>query len=203
MVASVAGEMPQKGKEMFKTAISKPYLLAGLLVAGLLVGWVARGVAEGPADAPTITVFKNWQLICPAPSAQKGNCTLSQNVVDPKSGAVVIRFVISADRNARKFAIGAPFNVLLPPGLGMKIDGGTMQTYAYKTCNGSGCIATVTAGKELYNDIIGAKKIEVFYENLNTKTSGWALSMDGFADAVSTMEAAEANRHSWLRRVLL
>jgi len=203
MVASIAGELPQKGKEMFKTAISKPYLLAVLLAGGLLVGWVARGVVSQPADAPTITVFKNWQLICPAPSAAKGNCTLSQNVADPKSGAVVIRFVVSADKSTRKFAIGAPFNVLLPPGIGLKVDGGTMQAYAYKTCNGSGCIASVTADTQLYNNILAAKKIEVFYENLNTKTSGWALSMDGYADAVHTMRAAEANRHSWLRRVLL
>jgi invasion protein IalB len=203
MVASVAGELPQKGKEMLNSAMSKPYVLAGLLVAGLLMGWIGRGLISQPPDAPTISVFKNWQLICPAPTAAKGFCTLSQNVIDPKSGGVVIRFVMSADEKGRKVALGAPFNVLLPPGIGMKVNDGKLQTFAYKTCNGSGCIASIDASEDLYNGLLHAKKIDVFYENLNTKTSGWAVSMDGFDDAVGAMKTNEANRHSWLRRVLL
>lgn len=203
MVASAAAALPQKGKEMLNNAMSKPYVLGGLVVIGLLVGWIGRGLISQPPDAPTISVFKNWQLICPAPTAGKGFCTLSQNVVDPKSGGVVIRFVMSADEKGRKVALGAPFNVLLPPGIGMKLNGGKLQTFAYKTCNGSGCIASIDASKDLYDGLLHAKKIEVFYENLNTKTSGWAVSMDGFNDAVSAMETSEANRHSWFRRVLL
>ena len=203
MVASVASQLPQKGKDMSKEEMSKPYVLAGLLIAGLLVGWIGRGLIAQPPDAPTISVFKNWQLICPAPTAEKGFCTLSQNVVDPKSGGVVIRFVVSADAKGRKLALGAPFNVLLPPGIGMKVDDGKLQTFAYKTCNGSGCIASIDASEDLYSGVLHAKKIAVFYENLNTKTSGWAVSMDGFNDAVSAMKSNEANRHSWFRRVLL
>lgn len=203
MVAAAAAELPQKGKEMLNNVMSKPYMLGGLLVAGLVVGWIGRGLISQPPDAPTVSVFKNWQLICPAPAADKGSCTLSQNVVDPKSGGVVIRFVMSADEKGRKIALGAPFNVLLPPGIGMKVDSGKLQTFAYKTCNGAGCIASIDASEDFYDGVLHAKKIDVFYENLNTKTSGWAVSMDGFADAVSAMKTNDANRHSWFRRVLL
>lgn len=188
---------------MWKDAMSKPYALAGLLVAGLVVGWIGRGLADGRPDVPNVSVFQNWELICPAPSADKGFCTLSQNVTDPKSHGVAVRFVVSADAKGRKIALAAPFNVLIPPGIAVKVDGGKAQTFAYKTCNGSGCVATVDASEKLYNGVLHAKKIEVFYENLNTKTSGWEVSMDGFADAVAAMKSSEADRHSWFRRVLL
>jgi len=203
MAASMAGELPQKEKETTGRRSSMPFVWAGLVVVALIAGWVARGLVVHPADAPTITVFKNWQLICPAPTADKGMCTLSTNVSDPKSGGMVLRFVVSADKDKRRLAVAAPFNVLLQPGLGLKLDGGTMQTFPYSTCNESGCISSVSPDAKTYDGILAAKKIEIFYENLNTKTSGWALPMDGYGDAVAAMHEAEAYRHSWLRRVLL
>ncbi len=187
---------------MLKAALSRADVRVGLLVAALLVGWIARGVIAEPADAPTITIFKQWRVVCPAQSAAKADCSLSQDVTDPKSGGAVIRFVMSGDPAAPKVDIAAPFNVLLPPALGISIDKGAMKAIPYHTCNGFGCIATITDAKT-YNAVQGAKNVRVYYENLNGKVSGWELSMAGYNEALAALETAESNRHSWLKRVLL
>ena len=187
---------------MFKAVLSRADYVAGLLVACLLVGWVAHGLIVRPADAPFITIYKQWRVVCPEPSAAKADCSLSQDVTDPKTNAIVVRFVMSGDPSAPKIDIAAPFNVLLPPALGLSLNAGAMQAVPYHTCNGFGCIATVT-DRKTYDAVLAASKIRVYYESLDAKVSGWELSMTGYGQAVAALNSAEAKRHSWLRRVLL
>ena len=200
----LSGLRHQQDQEMTNIWHSRTGLVtASLIVACLVVGWLAHGLVVQPADAPVVTGFDSWRLICPKRAQAGQACELDQNVVDYKSGATMVRFAISGNEAMPTVDISVPFNVLLPAGLGLRLNDEPMKAYPYRTCNATGCIATITADSKLYRAVVGAKRIRVFFANLNGKAVGYELSLNSFGKAVSAMKDAEAKRHSWLRRVLL
>jgi invasion protein IalB len=100
-------------------------------------------------------------------------------------------------------AIVVPVNVLLPPGLGLRINDGPPKKIAYKTCDQNGCIASLAADETLYNAIAGAAQISVVVTSLDGKSVQIALSPKGLNNGTRGMSEAEGKRHSWLRRAFL
>ena len=190
-------------RETFGMKLPPAGFIAGMAALSLVFGWVARGAILMPPDRATVTVIDSWRLACPQRSALNVACELVQDVVDARTRATVVRFVITRRGGRPVLDIVAPFNVLIAPKLGMQLGDTPMAAYAYRTCAGVGCIATIKPDDALYNSIVHAKKIGIFYAGVNGQVQGYQLVLKSYDDAVRMLDDSEAKRHSWLRRVLL
>ena len=88
--------------------------------------WAAIGrPAAAPAQGAVRSVHGDWQIRCDTPpGAQSEQCALIQSVVAedrPNVGLTVI-VLKTADQKSRLMRVLAPLGVLLPSGLGLKVD---------------------------------------------------------------------------------
>ena len=101
-------------------------LLSGALVldalaVACLLGWTAPAGAQGAVRS----VHGDWQIRCDTPpGAQSEQCALIQSVVaeDRSNAGLTVIMLKTADQKSRLMRVVAPLGVLLPSGLGLKLD---------------------------------------------------------------------------------
>jgi invasion protein IalB len=95
--------------------------LAFIAIALAGAGTAERTIAQGAVKS----VHNDWQVRCDTPpGAQDEQCALMQSVMAedrPNVGLTVI-VLKTADQKSRLMRVVAPMGVLLPSGLGLKID---------------------------------------------------------------------------------
>ena len=94
---------------------------------GLSFGrWPPVFTAEpGAAQGVVKNTFGDWQMRCETPAGAKAEqCAIVQNVAaeDRPNITLVIIVLKTADEKSRLLRVVAPLGVLLPAGLGLKID---------------------------------------------------------------------------------
>src|SRR5665213_2988112 len=93
-------------------------LFLALLLAGLPCG---QAMAQGAVRS----VHKDWQIRCDTPPGAKSEqCALIQSVTAEDRANVGLTVIVlkTADAKSRLMRVVAPLGVLLPSGLGLKID---------------------------------------------------------------------------------
>jgi invasion protein IalB len=179
---------------------------AGVFVVGALLGWIGRGVLAGPADVPTVMVFDDWRLVCPARKEKEATCRMTHEIADPKSGQVIASLVLvkELDKDKKKestvLAVSVPLNVLLEPGIGLKF-GNETKTYQFKTCLEGGCVAMVPYDEQVEKAILGTSDAGITVARLDSKTVEIPFSTKGFADARKAYKTFDAKRSSWWWRL--
>ena len=94
---------------------------SGLALAACLVGWAGSAHAQGAVRS----VHGDWQIRCDTPpGAQSEQCALIQSVVaeDRSNAGLTVIVLKTADQKSRLMRVVAPLGVLLPSGLGLKLD---------------------------------------------------------------------------------
>jgi len=178
----------------------------GIFIVAALLGWIGRGVLAGPPDVPSMLVYQDWRLTCPARKEKDANCRMSQDIVDSKSGQSVASLVLLKEvaKDTKKettlLAVNVPLGVLLDPGVGLKF-GNDIKTYPYKTCLEGGCLATIPADEALEKTIAGTDDAALSVARLDGKTVQLPFSTKGFADARKAFKNFEAKRSSWWWRL--
>jgi invasion protein IalB len=125
--------------------------LAGL-VAALAVTAAAPAFAQGAVKAS----FGDWQQRCEVPAGAKNEqCALVQNVAAEDRPNVTLLVIVlrTADAKSRLLRIVAPLGVLLPAGLGLKIDATDVGRAGFVRCLPSGCVAEVVMDDTLLNQL--------------------------------------------------
>lgn len=184
----------------------KALLLAGLVIAGGLAGWIGRGVIAGPPDVPTMQVFQDWRLICPARKEHDAHCRLASDIPDPTTGQAVASLSIITEVDQSKkttskiLVVNVPLGVLLEPGIGLRL-GGDTKAYPYKTCLEGGCVAFIPSNDELEDSIIDASDTAFVVASGGGQTVPLPFSTKGLADARRAMRNFEARRSSWWWRL--
>lgn len=186
-------------------AAQKAGILAGVVIVGALLGWIGRGVLAGPADVPTMQVYQDWRLACPARKEKDAHCRLTSEIPDPSSGQAVasLSFVSEVDKDkktSKLFVITVPLGVALDPGVGVKF-GDDTKTYAYKTCLEGGCVAVVPADAALEKLIAETSDASLAVARLDNKMVQLPFSTKGFVDATKAYKSFEAKRSSWWWRL--
>jgi invasion protein IalB len=100
--------------------------------------------AEG--EPPVRSTHGDWQVRCDTPAgAQNEQCVLMQFVTAEDRDNVGLTVIIlkTADKKARIMRVLAPLGVLLPSGLGLKIDNVDMGRAGFVRCLPNGCVAEV------------------------------------------------------------
>ena len=104
------------------------------------------GASGASAQGMVKNTFGEWQMRCETPAgATAEQCALVQNVVaeDRPNVTLVIIVLKTADGKNRLLRVVAPLGILLPSGLGLKIDETDIGRAGFVRCLATGCVAEV------------------------------------------------------------
>ena len=127
-----------------------------MAAAAILLAPILAGHGTAAAQGVVRSVYGDWQIRCDTPpGAQSEQCALMQSVTAedrPNVGLTVI-VLKTADQKSRLMRVVAPLGILLPSGLGLKIDNNDVGRAGFVKCLPNGCIAEITMDDTLINQI--------------------------------------------------
>ena len=137
------------------------------------------------AQGTVKSVHADWQIRCDTPPGAQGEqCALIQSVTAedrPNVGLTVI-ILKTADQKGRLMRVLAPLGVLLPSGLGLKIDKADVGRAGFVRCLPNGCIAEVVMDDELLKKLrTGATGTFIIFQTPE-EGIGFPMSLKGFGE---------------------
>jgi invasion protein IalB len=165
-----------------RSAVTGAWLLAVFALAwGLTLGVSDRATAQGAVRS----VHSDWQIRCDTPpGAQAEQCALIQSVTAedrPNIGLTVI-VLKTADRKTRLMRVIAPPGVLLPSGLGLKIDNAEIGRAGFVRCVPNGCVAEVIMDDTLVGKLRGGQTATFIIFQTPEEGIGFPMSLKGFGE---------------------
>ena len=156
---------------------------AALLAAMMLPLLIATGSAS--AQGAVKETYGDWQIRCDTPpGAQKEQCALVQSVTaeDRPNVALTVLVLKTADQKSRILRVLAPLGVLLPSGLGLKIDATDVGRAGFVRCLPNGCVAEVMLDDTLIGQMRTGKSATFIIFQTPEEGIGIPLSLNGFGD---------------------
>ncbi len=156
--------------------------LSGLafLVASLAVPGAAR--AQGAIKDK----HGDWETRCETPpGAAYEQCAVVLSVVDQERPNLTLVVIVlnTADRKARLLRVIAPLGVLLPPGVGLRIDDQDMGHLNFLQCLANGCIAQVSMDDKLIDKLKTGKTATLAVFQTPEQGVGVLAPLAGFKEA--------------------
>lgn len=153
--------------------------------AAAFVGLLACSAAGGAnAQGMVKSTFGDWQMRCETPAgASAEQCALVQNVVaeDRPNVTLVIIVLKTADGKSKLLRIVAPLGILLPSGLGLKIDQTDIGRAGFVRCLSTGCVAEVVMEDSLVAQMKGGQAATFIVFQTPEEGIGIPVSLNGFA----------------------
>jgi invasion protein IalB len=151
--------------------------LAAAFMAGSAVAASAQGTVR--------SVHNDWQIRCDTPPGAKSEqCALIQSVTAedrPNIGLTVI-ILKTADKKTRLMRVIAPPGVLLPSGLGLKIDNTEVGRAGFVRCVPNGCVAEVIMDDNLIEKLRTGQAATFIIFQTPEEGIGFPISLKGFSD---------------------
>ena len=170
-------------------------------------GLVARGVAAGAlgsllllggfgsqgasAQGMVRKIFDDWQLRCETPAGAKAEqCALVQYLAaeDRPNLTLVVIVLKTADNRGYLLRVVAPLGVLLPSGLGLKIDQTDVGRAGFVRCLTTGCVAEVVMDDGLIRQFKGGTQATFIVFQTPEEGVGIPLSMKGFGQGFDSLK---------------
>ncbi|MBS7539286.1 invasion associated locus B family protein [Ancylobacter lacus] len=157
------------------------------LVAPAFLALAMLLAAAGGASAQGVvrSVHGDWQIRCDTPpGAQSEQCVLLQSVQAddrPNVGLTVI-VLKTADQQSRLLRVLAPLGVLLPSGLGLKIDNTDVGRAGFVRCVPNGCVAEVVLDDKLVGQLRNGQNATFIIFQTPEEGIGIPLSLNGFGE---------------------
>ncbi len=151
----------------------------------LAIALVAAAFSASPAAAQGVvrSVHGDWQIRCDTPAgAQAEQCALIQSVTAedrPNVGLTVI-VLKTADQKSRLMRVLAPLGVLLPSGLGLKIDQADVGRAGFVRCLPNGCVAEVIMDEKLVGQLKSGQIATFIIFQTPEEGIGIPVSLSGF-----------------------
>lgn len=164
--------------------IIRPVVAAALAVAGVCLA--SGAFAQGAVKA----THGDWQLRCEVPpGAKTEQCALVQNVAaeDRPNLTLLVIVLKTADQKSRLLRVVAPLGVLLPSGLGLKIDDKDIGRAGFVRCLTTGCVAEVVMDDTLMNQLKGGKNATFIVFQTPEEGVGIPVSLSGFGPGVESL----------------
>jgi len=161
---------------------------------GLLAWLVAALGATASAQAPDGTVraqHGDWQVVCkpPPPGAKFETCALVQSVTaEDRNNVGLTVYFQKFSNGTRVLRVFAPVGVLLPPGLGLKIDGKDVGHAPFLRCHAFACYAQVVAEDKLVEQLKTGKTAIFIIFQTEEAGIGIPISLAGFAQALTALQ---------------
>lgn len=157
------------------------HLAAGAVAAAFLIAPAAPASAQGAVKS----VHGDWQIRCDTPPGAKSEqCALIQSVVaeDRSNAGLTVILLKTADQKSRLMRVVAPLGVLLPSGLGLKLDNVDVGRAGFVRCLPNGCVAEVVMDDKLLNQLKTAKTATFIIFETPEEGIGFPLSLNGLAE---------------------
>ncbi|MCC2110596.1 MAG: invasion associated locus B family protein [Hyphomicrobiales bacterium] len=155
-------------------------VLAILSAAALAVAATGPSASQGAVRG----TYDNWEVRCDTPpGAQSEQCVLIQNVTaeDRENVGLSVIVLKTADRKTRILRVLAPLGVLLPTGLGLKIDDADVGRAGFVRCLRNGCIAEVIMEDKLIEQLRTGELATFIIFQTPEEGIGIPISLKGFA----------------------
>lgn len=159
---------------------------AGRPVAGavaLLILMLCAVAGPARAQGTVRQTFEDWQLRCETPAGAKAEqCALVQYVAaeDRPNLTLVVITLKTADNRGYLLRVVAPLGVLLPAGLGLKIDQTDIGRAGFVRCLTTGCVAEVVMDDNLIRQLRGGTQATFIVFQTAEEGVGIPLSLKGF-----------------------
>lgn len=178
-------------------------LIMGLPSTGLSIATPAHAGAEsGAQPKPTAlspqfadgTVkgqYGDWQYVCkpPPPGAKNEVCALVQSVTAEDRQNVGLTIYFQQFSNGVKvLRVFAPVGILLPPGVGLKIDGADIGHAPFLRCHTFACYAQVTVEDKLIEQLKTGKTAIFIIFQTEEAGIGIPISLAGFGDGLAVLK---------------
>ncbi|MCR9237383.1 MAG: invasion associated locus B family protein [Alphaproteobacteria bacterium] len=145
----------------------------------------ALSFASFPANAQqSQTPYGDWNMRCETPPGAQGpQCALMQYVVAESRSNVGLSVIMlkTADGKAKLLRIITPLGVLLPSGLGLKIDEEDIGRAGFVRCVAEGCLAEVIMEDELLNKLRRGQQATFIVFVSPEDGIGIPISLSGFS----------------------
>ena len=158
------------------------------LALGAGLGLPAGGALAQGAVKPT---FDDWQLRCETPAGAKAEqCALVQYVAaeDRPNLSLVVIVLKTADNRGTLLRVVAPLGVLLPSGLGLKVDQAEIGRTSFVRCLSTGCVAEVVMDDKLINQLKTGQQATFIVFQTPEEGVGIPLSLKGFKDGFDSLK---------------
>ena len=168
--------------------------LAAILVTAVASSAVAqtqtsanRGNIQGTVRAQ----HGDWQIVCkpPPPGSTREVCALVQSVTAEDRNNVGLTIYYQRFSNGtRVLRVFAPLGVLLPPGLGLKIDGKDVGHAPFLRCHSFACYAQVVVENDLVTKLSAGKTAIFIIFQTEEAGIGIPISLAGFSAGASALD---------------
>jgi len=161
--------------------VSRSARWAALVSLGLAIFSTAE---SAQAQGAVKNTFGDWQLRCETPAgATAEQCALVQNVAaeDRPNVTLVVIVLKTADGKSRLLRVVAPLGILLPAGLGLKIDQTDIGRAAFVRCLATGCVAEVVMEENLIGQLKNGQTATFIVFQTPEEGIGIPVSLNGFA----------------------
>jgi invasion protein IalB len=141
-------------------------------------------------EPPVRSTHADWQVRCDTPPGAKSEqCVLMQFVTaeDRENVGLTVIVLKTADKKSRIMRVLAPLGVLLPSGLGLKIDAADLGRAGFVRCLPNGCVAEVILEDKLLNQLETGKTATFIIFQTPEEGIGIPISLNGFADGFNAL----------------
>lgn len=133
----------------------------------------------------------DWQVRCDTPpGARSEQCALVQSVTaeDRPDVGLSVYVLKTADKRSRILRVLAPLGVLLPSGLGLKVDQEDVGRTAFVRCLPNGCFAEVLMDDKLVEQMRAGKQATFIIFRTPEEGIGIPISLGGFGPGFDTLQ---------------
>src|SRR5436190_22930952 len=176
----IEATMGAGGRKRFMGALA-PMLAAGALALTAVIAAPNPAAAQGAVRS----VHNDWQVRCDTPPGAQGEqCALIQSVTAEDRANVGITVIVlkTADQKARLMRVVAPMGVLLPSGLGLKIDNTDVGRAGFVRCLPNGCVAEVVMDDNLLRQLRTGQTATFIIFQTPEEGIGFPMSLKGFGE---------------------
>jgi invasion protein IalB len=169
--------MISSAEKMFLSLLRSLALVAALLIA----------VWFGTSDAAVESVHGDWQVHCDSPpGGQENQCALVQSVMakDRPDVGLTLIVVKKAEQKSTLLRVLAPMGVLLPAGLGLKIDGVDVGRVSFARCLPNGCVAEVVMDDNLLKQFRTGQTATFMIFQTPEEGIGIPVNLKGFGEGL-------------------
>jgi invasion protein IalB len=164
-------------------------------IGSAVMAFAAQTVSAQAPPAPEGGTVKaqhgDWQVVCkpPPPGAKNEICALVQSVTaeDRNNIGLTVYFQKFSD-GRRVLRVFAPLGVLLPPGLGLKIDDKDVGHAPFVRCHSFACYAQVTVEPPLIEQLKTGKTAVFIIFQSEEAGIGIPISLAGFGQALAALQ---------------
>ena len=163
-----------------------PACAAAIMVTIMTAVFCGGAHAQGTVRS----VHGDWQIRCDTPpGAQAEQCVLIQSVTAedrPNIGLTVI-LLRTADKKSRIMRVIAPPGVLLPSGLGLKVDNAELGRAGFVRCVPNGCVAEVVMDDNLIGKLRTGQSATFIIFQTPEEGIGFPMSLAGFGEGYAKL----------------